>query len=488
MLLNRGDQSVEPVLELRPRLLPCPSLPASVGALDLDPVDSGGELGTVQRPKIVIQGWYGNGNLGDEIILECMLSELRGHFPEASFVVVSDNPEDTRRRHEVESIPRGGGRMQRLRRLRALTDADLFILGGGELLKQYGSSDVSILTWLGPLELAHEMGVPTMTFAVGVSDRLPHRAEAVMKEILSKTDAVLVRDQLSLDVLKRLGVAGARLTADPALLFAGLHPDIRGHSNLGELRVSIFVNQWFVTRSVVPDPESWKRFKNGVAECVDSLIEGHGARVRFIPMQVTDDGEDDRAVAREIVALTRNHDLVEVREDKVSASELLTLISESSLVIGMRLHSLILATSLGVPALAIEYQSKVKRFSDSIGVSDWVIGIADSTSGSMTALCSRAVLGEYPLSQVKERLLALEDLARENARVAAALIRRRRSRSNRLSRAARGSLEVARRVVGRRERKKAPESVLQVNSLVPNHRSEAMPGGLGIGSGWEAQA
>ena len=483
MLFNGGIVSVEPVPGFRSPLEPrAPCLPNSVGAVGPAHIGWKSEASPISRPKIVIQGWYGNGNLGDEIILECMLSELRGHFPEATFVVVSDDPADTKRRHGVESIPRGGGRMQRLKRLRALTDADLFILGGGELLKQFGSSDVSILTWLGPLELAHEMGVPTMTYAVGVSDRLSSRAEAVMKGILSKTDAVLVRDPLSFDVLRRIGVPNARLTADPALLFPELHQEARGRPAPGELRVSVFVNEWFVTRSVVPDPVSWQRFKNRMAECVDGLIERYGATVRFVPMQVTDSGEDDRTVAREIAGLTRNRGLIEVREERVSANELLGLISGSNLVISMRLHSLILATALGVPALAIEYQSKVKRFSDSIGTSDWVIGITDSNSDSMLSLCSRAASGSYPLALVKERLPTLQDLARENANLAAALVRQPRKRSNRLSRAARGSLEVVRRIVGRKERRRAPESV-QVNAVYSRREREAAIG-QGTGSRW----
>ena len=447
----------------------------SAGAPGLT-VGSEAQPDPIRRPRIVIQGWYGNGNLGDEIILECILSELRGHLPGASFVVISDNPGDTKLRHDVKSIARSGGVMPRLRRLLTLAGADLFILGGGELLKRFGSSDLSIMTWLGPLELAHEMGVPTMTYAVGVSDLLSPRAEAVMKEILSKTDEVLVRDQQSLDVLKRVGVSKARLTADPALLFPELHPSYRGRANPDELKVSLFVNQWFVTRSVVPDSESWERFKKRIADCVDSLIETQRATVRFIPMQVTNIEEDDRAVAHEIVGLARNRDLIEVRDSEVSPEELLRLISESNTVIGMRLHSLILAAALGVPALAIEYQSKVRRFSYSIGANDWTVGVTDSSSDAIQNLCTKAASGGYPLAQVRERIPVLQDLARENARVAAALISQPRKGSNRVSRLARGLVEVARRLTGRKEKKREPERVAQANVSEPHGGAETAPG------------
>ena len=461
--MNGSNTSNELVLEIEPPIRLGPGH-SSAGGLISHHADSKAEQDPVPGPKIVIQGWYGNGNLGDEIILECMLAELRNNLPGATFVVISDDPEDTKRRHGVDSILRGGGRMQRFRRLQTLAGADLFILGGGELIKHYGSTELSILTWLGPLELAHEMGVPTMTYAVGVSDTLSPRAEAATKAILSKTDAVLVRDQLSLDVLKRLGVSRARLTADPAFLLPELHPTHRVHGGAGELKVSVFVNPWYVTRNVIPDSEAWGHFKTSMARAVDGLIEGYKARVRFIPMQVTK-ADDDRAVAREIVALARNRDLIEVRESGVSPEELLSLMAESDLVIGMRLHSLILSAALGVPAVAIEYQSKVKRFCTSIGASDWTVAIDDPSADSIQHLCMEAALGAYPLAQVRQRLPALQDLARENALVAAALISRPGNRGNRLSRTARGSIEVARRALGRKEWIQAPQSVAEVSAV-----------------------
>ena len=432
-----------------------------------------GSVGTRRKPgsapKIVIQGWYGNGNLGDEIILESMLTELRGHFPNASFVVISDNPEDTMRRHGVESLRRGGGRIQRFRRLHALTDADLFILGGGELLKPYGSSEVSVLTWLGPLELAHEMGVPTMTWAVGVSKALSPRAKALTKEVLSKTDAVTVRDQHSLEVLHELGVRKAQLTADPAFLFPGLHPGRRGHVNPHRTKVSVFVTKWYVNRSVISDPELWGRFERGVADCLDGLIETYGTEVRFIPMMVGEIDEDDRGVAREIAALTRNRDSIELFENAVSPKELLKLISESNLVIGMRLHSLILSAALKVPSLAIEYQSKVRRFSISMGVADWVVEISDSSAASIQELCRKALHGGYPLSQLDERLPALQALARKTTQIAAGLITQSESRGNRISRTLKGSSEVARRALGRKGWQRLPEGAFQ--SGAPEHRT-----------------
>jgi polysaccharide pyruvyl transferase WcaK-like protein len=50
-------------------------------------------------------GHYGNENLGDEAIIEAALSSLGRHFPNAQISCFSSNPDDSARRHGVDSYP-----------------------------------------------------------------------------------------------------------------------------------------------------------------------------------------------------------------------------------------------------------------------------------------------------------------------------------------------------------------------------------------------
>lgn len=402
-------------------------------------------------PRVVIQGWYGNGNLGDEIILECMIAQIKGAVPDARFIVVSDNPDDTKKRHGVESIPRRSGKMNRLRRLVKLVRTDLFILGGGGLLKQYGLTDLSVLTWLGPLDLAHEIGVPTMTYGVGVSDGFSPRAEEALKSVLSRTDAVLVRDQASSELLTRLGVPGVRVTADPSFLLPELYPDLRRKEAVpASPVVSVFVNQWFVTQSVIPDRTQWRGFEQALARCLDHLVETSSASVRFVPMQVSEEEDDDRKVANEVRQLMTHGSEVQTIEKDVSSSEALGLVSQSDLVIGMRLHSLVLAAIMGVPAVAIDYHSKVRNFADATGTLGWLVEISDSDLASIEKIVSSALSGEYPAAKVAARVNVLRESARENARVAAMLLQERKRASGLLFKTARGVIVLVRRTLRRK--------------------------------------
>lgn len=55
--------------------------------------------------KIGVFGHYGNRNLGDESIIEAMISNLRSHIPGCDIVCLSIDPDDSRRRHQVDAFP-----------------------------------------------------------------------------------------------------------------------------------------------------------------------------------------------------------------------------------------------------------------------------------------------------------------------------------------------------------------------------------------------
>ena len=55
--------------------------------------------------KIVVSGYYGHGNTGDEAILAGMLAAMRSAEPGVKVAVLSGDPEATRGMHGVDAVP-----------------------------------------------------------------------------------------------------------------------------------------------------------------------------------------------------------------------------------------------------------------------------------------------------------------------------------------------------------------------------------------------
>ena len=96
--------------------------------------------------NIVISGYYGFHNAGDEAMLLAILQALRKTFDAPSITVISGNPSDTARTFGVKAVPRFGI----LPILSSLFRTDLLISGGGSLLQDVTSwkSMIYYLMWM----------------------------------------------------------------------------------------------------------------------------------------------------------------------------------------------------------------------------------------------------------------------------------------------------------------------------------------------------
>ena len=98
--------------------------------------------------KIVISGYYGFANAGDEAMLTAIIKSLRSTEKSVELTVISGNPEMTSAQHQVNSIHR----FNFFEIIKSLHGCDLLISGGGSLLQDVTSMR-SLLYYLSILAL-----------------------------------------------------------------------------------------------------------------------------------------------------------------------------------------------------------------------------------------------------------------------------------------------------------------------------------------------
>lgn len=103
--------------------------------------------------NILISGYYGFDNIGDESILRTLITSLREKIPDCRLTVLSHNPASTREKYGVEAVER----MSPGAILRAVRRCDMLISGGGSLLQDVTSSK-SIHYYLFIIRLAKLLG------------------------------------------------------------------------------------------------------------------------------------------------------------------------------------------------------------------------------------------------------------------------------------------------------------------------------------------
>jgi polysaccharide pyruvyl transferase CsaB len=298
--------------------------------------------------RFLISGYYGFDNLGDEALLTIIVAMLRQQYAYAEIEVLSATPDETRHALRVDATPRGDVRAV----LRAVDRADVVLSGGGGLL-QNSTSLRSLMYYSGVIRRAITAGKRTMIFAQSIGP-LDFVGRRVVRQACRGLAAATVRDERSREVLAPLvpGVTVQR-TADPVFLIERPPDDARlephGLGAQSDPLVLVSVRRW---------PNSDHALTR-VAEAVDRLA-ARGARVGFVPFAGASDAEASTIVMRKC----RSHPTLLPVDDLETVA---ARFARARFVIGMRLHSLILAVRFGVPFLAVSYDPKVRALCDDIG-------------------------------------------------------------------------------------------------------------------------
>lgn len=313
--------------------------------------------------KIIISGYHGFNNAGDEVILVSILKMLRRQAERAGMpldlTVLSASPARTRRDYGVNAV----GRTNLFSIVRTIWGGDLLISGGGSLLQDKTGYGLSVLYYLGLVLLARFLGVPTVLYAHGVGPIQRPFNRRIAGWIINRVDLVTLRDDESRQELDSLGVnrPPVRVTVDPAFY---LNPNRQDGGEkvqrlLGELQgqgplVGFCVREWLGQR----------QFLEEIAKTADQLVDQLDARILFIPMFP----RKDLPVSRLTASLMNRRDRARVMAEELAPEELLSVFSHLDLQVGVRLHSLIFAAMAGVPMVGIYYDPKISAFLGQLGL------------------------------------------------------------------------------------------------------------------------
>jgi polysaccharide pyruvyl transferase CsaB len=300
--------------------------------------------------RIVLSGYYGFNNLGDEAVLGATVDALRRRCPGVEIAVLSADPRSTTGTYGVEGIPRASPRDL----LRCLKRCDLCLSGGGSLFQDV-TSWRSPWYYLGVLALAQRFGRRTAVYAQGIGPLRGRAVRSAARRVLNRVDLVTLRDPASLASLAELGVdrPPVALAADPALL---LEPDpsprvTAEHARWGSgTAFGLAVRAW--------DTGTWLA---AVAAAARTVAERRAARWICVPMHPP----GDVAVAVRLAEMIGGS--ATVVEAALGPREMLSLFGRLAVVVGMRLHALVFAAIQGVSLIALAYDPKVAAFARELG-------------------------------------------------------------------------------------------------------------------------
>ncbi len=298
--------------------------------------------------RVLLSGYYGFGNLGDEALLEVIIDRMRRRFPSAQLEVLSATPQITAANHRVESTPRWDWRAIRA----AIARADVVLSGGGGLL-QDATSLRSLLYYGAILREAIRARRKTMVFAQSVGP-LHFWGRLLVKRFCRGLDRATVRDDRSRRLLRELVPrTPIEHTADPVFLYEGplAGGDLSG-DGLGPESGPYAVISVRKTAAFRDGPAMLGRV-------ADRLALRHEIRAAFLPLG----GAADAAISTDVIRKCKSNPVL---LPECTLAKAASILRGAHVVVGMRLHSLILAARYAVPFLAVSYDPKVSALCEDL--------------------------------------------------------------------------------------------------------------------------
>jgi polysaccharide pyruvyl transferase CsaB len=290
------------------------------------------------KKKVLISGYYGFDNFGDELILSLLLDKLK----DCDVTVLTANPRktfDTYGIHTVQtfSYPHV---------MKEITRCDVLISGGGSLLQNV-TSNASLLFYVMIIRLALMLKKEVVIFAQGIGPVKGFMYNNLVKGVLKEAKYISVRDEKSKKLLDKWKIK-SNLVCDPAFSLEVSNPE-----RTSKIGVQL------------------RKFDTLTDELFDNIIKQirtryYNREIELLSLQDEVDVGISQVFINKFKKVEPNINIKLVKG--LNNKQIIERISEYDALIGMRYHACLVGAKYGVKTLAIAYDPKVNMLAEDLGL------------------------------------------------------------------------------------------------------------------------
>ena len=285
--------------------------------------------------KVVLSGYYGFDNFGDEAILQVLVNNLKNIG--ADITVISHNPQKTSFTHDVKSV----FTFDIFGILNCLSKTDVLISGGGSLLQDV-TSIRSLFYYLFIIFFSILFSKRVIIFSQVIGPIKNKIAKKFTINLLKKASLITVRDERSKNLLTEWGIE-SQIVNDP--VWGIKLKTLRPKGKIGiQLRDWKYMNDEFFLNLV----------KKVAKEFEDKEIYIYSLQ----------DKQDKEICIRFETYLHMENPKVNTHVFySMSISDLINSMQDLEYLIAMRYHAIMIGVKYGIKTLAINYDPKVETLS-----------------------------------------------------------------------------------------------------------------------------
>lgn len=292
------------------------------------------------RKNILISGYYGDKNFGDEAILYVLVQKLRNIAK--NICVLSSDPKYTKDIYLVNSVYK----FNLFEILKQIIKSQVLISGGGSLLQDVTSLK-SLLYYLFVIFIALFFKKEVIIFAQGIGPINSKLGQFLTKILLKKAKLVTVRDIKSYELLKSWSIEAININ-DP--IFGLSLPQ-----NTPMNRVGIQLRKWKTLTA---------KFLEELAFYVNKNFSHK--EIYIYSLQDSYDMSVCQEFAQNLLNI--NPKIKLKIEHNLNVPDIISSFRNLDFMISMRFHGCLLALKYGIRTCALSYDQKVEKLANELNI------------------------------------------------------------------------------------------------------------------------
>jgi polysaccharide pyruvyl transferase WcaK-like protein len=316
---------------------------------------------------IFLSGYFGCGNLGDDLLLSAALAQLRLIVPDAQFLIRDSGDTGSLgnlgadvnfTRIEAILADQKSSKVYRLahylaRLVTLLRRCGWVIFAGGTVFHDQNRGRSLLVQWL-ICRLARFLNVRIAAIGVGVSELRSARVRWFLRDIVRISDLFLVRDGAS---LRQCSGTAARLTADLVFAWRELGTSLKVRDRAPRASGAT------IALALSPGAFEGASEERAVAAFSEAvrIWKLHGHRIIFLIFQKSGISRGDQAMFARITAGLGPDMPVETRTLTALPREIQATYACVDTLCGMRFHGFVLAALSGIPFVGVAHDKKISE-------------------------------------------------------------------------------------------------------------------------------
>lgn len=367
------------------------------------------------RP-ILVSGFYGARNLGDDLILTSISDAIEKNVPGGRVTVAAQNSVHVEKHQGYESFQRVDTNAANYH----ASTADAVVLGGGGLWHDYTferagglpglfhGSKISVTGFAVLPLLANLRGVPLHVVGMGVGPLADSEARLMVAHLAKMASSVTVRDTESKALLDDIvGTTDIAVQAPDVVYGIDLSQfgsAVPSADKTDRLCIGVNLRPWargeFETDAIVEK----------VAAGLQRVIATAGKPVHIVLLPMQEGPSFDRLPLAKLRDLIGSKATFEEMSQPLSIDEYLTYMRSIDVLVSMRLHACLLAHRVGTRAIGLSYDPKVALHFEELGRGEFALPLSFETDQLASAISTSLV---NPLDDVFfAKLAAIENASR----------------------------------------------------------------------------